>query len=153
MSSEIGAQANIPNPALKPFERFVGEWRTAGTHPMVPGMIVHGRASFAWQHGGAFLVWRSEVDDPRFPSGISIIGSDDAVGTFFLCYFDERGVSRKYDVTVDADGFTMERMEPKFSQRATFRIEATGDRVVSKGEMSREGGDWEDDLSTVYERA
>ena len=153
MAAEIGSKAQIPNPALKPLEAIVGEWRTTGVHPLMPGTKVYGRTSFAWQDGGAFLVCRSEVDHPQFPSGIAIFGSDDEAKTWFITYFDLRGVSRKYDITLDPDGLTMHRETQKFSQRATFRIEAGGDRMVSHGEMSRDGGAWEGDLSTTYERA
>jgi hypothetical protein len=148
----VGAKANISNPQLKFFERIVGEWSTTGTHPAFPGVILLGRVSFAWQDGGAFLVWRSEIYDPRFPDGIAIVGSDDEAGTIFISYFDERGISRKYDVTVDDDGFTMQRMDAKFSQRMVFTIGARDSRIVSKGEMSREGAAWEDDLSQTFER-
>ena len=98
-SSRIGAEALIPNPALKPLEFLVGEWRTTGSHPMVPGKILRGRTSFAWHEGGAFLIMRSEIDDPQFPSGLAIIGSDDVAGTFAMIYFDERGISRLLDDT------------------------------------------------------
>ena len=152
MTGEIGAKAKIPNPQLKFFERIVGEWSTAGVHPMLPGETVHGRVSFAWQDGGAFLVWRSEVDDPRFPDGIAIVGSDDEAGTVFLSYFDERGISRKYDITLGENGFAMERRDSKFTQRMTFTLEAGDTRMVSRGQMSREGGAWEDDLSQTFER-
>ena len=114
--------------------------------------FLHGRVSFEWQDGCAFLVWRSEVDDPRFPDGIAIFGGDDQAQTLFIRYLDERGVSRKYDIALNAEGFTMQRMDPKFSQRMTFRIDPGVQRIVSKGEMSREGGTWEDDLSMTYER-
>jgi len=40
---------------------------------------------------------RSEIDEPGIPSGVAIVGSDDATGEYFMLYFDERGVSRKYD--------------------------------------------------------
>src|SRR4051812_37895591 len=100
MASEIGAKAQIPNPALKPLAPFVGNWRSSGTHPAVPGLTLHGTASFAWQDGGAFLVWRSQVDHPLFPDGIAIFGSDDEAATLFISYFDERGISRKYDLTL-----------------------------------------------------
>src|SRR3954470_2598898 len=99
-SSPIGAEALIPNPALKPLEFLVGEWRTTGTHPLVPGQALSGRTSFAWHEGGAFLIMRSEVDHPQFPSGVAIIGSDDVAGSFVMLWFDERGISRHYDVTV-----------------------------------------------------
>jgi hypothetical protein len=152
MTAEIASKAQIPNPALKPFHSLVGEWRTTGTHPLVADTTLFGRALFAWHDGGAFLVWRSHLDDPRFPDGIAIFGSDDETESVFISYFDERGVSRMYDITVDSDGFTMQRINRKFSQRMTFKIEAEADRMTCKGEMSREGGAWESDLSLVYER-
>lgn len=152
MAHVVGAKARIPNPQLKFFERVVGEWSTTGTHPLLPGATVHGRVSFQWTEGGAFLIWRSEVDDPRFPDGIAIVGSDDEAGTIFVSYFDQRGISRKYDVTVADDGFTMQRTDPKFSQRMTFTLEDGDLRMLSRGEMSREGAAWESDLSQTFER-
>ena len=152
MSREIGIKAKIPNPALSPLSKIVGDWSTTGTHPMVRNTTVHGRASFAWQDGGAFLVWRSELDDQRFPNGIAIFGSDDMAGTVFISYFDERSISRKYDVTIMADGFTMHRDDPKLAQRMTFKLEPSGQRMTCEGKMSRDGGHWEDDLSLILER-
>jgi hypothetical protein len=35
--------------------------------------------------GGAFLIMHSEIDEPEVPSGIAIIGSDDATDEF-LCF-------------------------------------------------------------------
>ncbi len=54
------------------------------------------RHSGGWK--GAFLLWRSEIEDEHFRRGIAIFCSDDATGEFFMLYFDERKVSRKYDV-------------------------------------------------------
>ena len=83
MISDIASKAKIPNPKLKTFDRLVGEWSTTGTHPAVPDTTLRGRASFAWQDGGAFLVWRSQLDDARFPDGIAIFGSDDGPDDHF----------------------------------------------------------------------
>ncbi|MBO3748060.1 DUF1579 family protein [Streptosporangiaceae bacterium NEAU-GS5] len=152
MTSPIGSEALQPNPALQPLAALVGEWQTTGTHPYMPGTVVHGRTSFAWHEGGAFIIMRSEVDDPRFPSGVAIFGSDDQAGTLSMLYFDERGVSRKYDVTMAGNVMTWSRDEPGFSQRATITIEDDGAAMVSVGEMSRDGGPWEADLSVTYTR-
>jgi hypothetical protein len=151
-SPHIGAEALIPNPALAPFEFLIGEWRTAGSHPLVPDRILDGRTSFAWHEGGAFLIMRSEVDEPRFPSGIAIISSDDAAGTFAMTWFDERGVSRLYRVSVGDRTVTLSRDDPDLSQSMTISAEG-GDRLVSKGRMSQKGGAWADDLSQVFTRA
>jgi hypothetical protein len=152
MMKPIGSEARKPNSSLKRFEPLIGEWRTTGTHPLVPGKTLHGRASFSWIEGGAFLIWRSEIDEPEIPSGTAILGSDDAEGTFSMLYFDERDVSRKYGVTLSGDVMTWSRDDPKFRQRMTLTIGAGGTRIVSKGEMSREGRPWEGDLELTYER-
>jgi hypothetical protein len=148
----IGNAALIPNPALRPFEFLVGELRTTGTHPLVPHTTFHGRTSFAWHEGGAFLLMRSEMDEKEIPSGVAIIGSDDAAATFVMVYFDERGVSRKYDVTLTDDRLVWARDEAGFAQRNTLVIDDGDSRMVGVGEMSRGGGEWEGDLSLTYER-
>jgi hypothetical protein len=56
MMKPIGSEARKPNSSLKRFEPLIGEWRTTGTHPLVPGKTLHGRASFSWIEGGAFLI-------------------------------------------------------------------------------------------------
>jgi hypothetical protein len=152
-TSSIGAEALIPNPALAPLAFLIGEWRTAGSHPQVPGKVLDGRASFAWHEGGAFLIMRGEIDEPLFPSGIAIIGSDDVAGTFAMTYFDERGISRLYQVTIGDRTLTWRRDDSDFSQSATITAENGGDTLVSKGRMSEKGGLWVDDLSQVYTRA
>ncbi|HEX8239624.1 MAG TPA: hypothetical protein VF574_07790 [Allosphingosinicella sp.] len=146
-----GAKARVPNPALKPLEFLIGEWRTAGTHPMVPGETLAGRTSFSWHEGGAFLIMRSQVDKPKFPDGVAIIGSDGGSGKLTMIYFDERLVSRILDVTAGERSVTWRHDDPEFTQILT--IAAEGDQLVSKGRMSRKGGEWEDDLSQVFTRA
>jgi hypothetical protein len=152
MVKKIGAKALIPNAALKPFDIFIGEWETTGSHPYFPNIALHGRASFEWIEGGAFLMVRSEIDEPHFPNGIEIFGSDDVEKKFYMLHFDERGVSRKYDVALDGNKITWWRDDPTFSQRFTMSIEDDGNKIVSSGEMSRNGGAWEKDLELTYRR-
>lgn len=152
MTPQIGGEALIPNTALRPFGAFVGEWRTTGTHPYLPGTTLHGRTSFSWHEGGAFCIMRSEIDEPGIPSGVAVFGSDDAAGTYFMLYFDERGVSRKYDVTVAGNVLIWQRDEPSFAQRCTMTINGDGTTMSGKGEMCRDGAHWEDDLSLNYTR-
>jgi len=148
----IGREALTFNPALRPLSFLIGTWRTEGTHPKVPDRTFHGRTFFAWHQGGAFLISHSEIDEPEIPSGVAIFGSDDVAKQLFMIYFDERGVSRKYDVTVGKNEMTWHRDNPEFSQRMTTRAEPGGDRMTSTGQMSENGGPWQDDLSLVYTR-
>src|SRR5688572_32645060 len=101
MTKPIGVEALISNPALAAFKAIIGTWTTTGTHPMVPATTFHGRVSFDWHEGGAFVVMRSEIDEPQIPSGIAIFGSDDGLETLCMPYFDERSVSRHYQPAID----------------------------------------------------
>lgn len=150
MTDKIGSKAVKPNPALKPFEVLVGEWQTMGSHPYMPNTELKGRATFEWIYGGAFLMVRAEIDHPKFPDGIEIFGSDDKAGTYYMLHFDERGISRKYDVSITKNQLKWWRNDSDFSQRFTMEIQK--DRLVSYGEMSRDGGEWEKDLSLTYKR-
>jgi hypothetical protein len=150
MSDKIGAKALRTNPALKLFEPLVGEWQTTGSHPYFPDVELHGRTSFEWTLGGAFLMTRSEIDHPKFPDGIAIFGSDDEAGTCYMIYFDERGISRVHSVSITENQLEWWRNDAHFSQRFTLDIEK--DKLVSRGEMSRDGGVWEKDLSLTYKK-
>ena len=152
MTTSSKHEASIPNPALKPFSALVGEWTTVGTHGLVPGATYHGRTSFAWLEGGAFLIMHSEIDEPDIPSGIAIFGSDDALGEYFMLYFDERSVSRRQDVSIRDNVVKWWRNAAGFSQRNTLTIVDDGMTIIGKGELSKDGVSWEKDLDLTYTR-
>jgi hypothetical protein len=145
------SEAQTLNAALRPLDFLIGEWRTTGMHPLVPGETLRGQTTFARHEGGAFLIMRSEVDHPLFPSGTAIIGSDNASGKFMMIYFDERGISRMYEVTIGDRSVTWCRNDPDLSQSLTITARDDGE-LISRGRMSHKGGDWADDLSQVFSR-
>ncbi len=152
MEKKIGSEALRPNPALEPLKVFVGQWQTTGSHPYLPGIILHGRTTFDWLAGGAFLIMHTEIDHPGFPDGVAIFGSDDVAKTYYQLTFDERGISRKFDMTMTGNQLKWWRDEPSFSQRVIMTIEDNGNKMETQGEMSREGADWEKDLGLTYVR-
>ncbi len=153
MARKIGHEASRPNPALKSFNVLVGKWNTVGTHPLFPGTTFHGKTSFEWIEGGAFLVMHSEIDEPGIPRGVAIFGSDDSMEEYFMLYFDERGVSRKYEVALRDNNWSWWRNAPGFSQRFTGRLSADGHTIVGRGELSRDRSTWERGLElTLYAR-
>jgi hypothetical protein len=152
MTESTDNEAAKPNPALEALSILVGTWDTIGTHPLVPGKTLHGRTSFAWIEGGAFLVMRSQIDEPEIPSGIAIFGTDDATGDCSMLYFDERGVSRKYEVSFQDNVWRWWRNAPGFSQRVVATVSADGRTIVSRGQLSRDGEHWEGDLALTYTR-
>jgi hypothetical protein len=153
MAELVDHEAAKPNPALEPLRVLVGTWNTVGTHPLVPGTTFHGRTTFDWLAGGAFLIMRSQIDEPGIPSGIAIFGTDDTTGECAMLYFDERGVSRRYEARLRDGTWTWWRDSPEFSQRFTGTIAADGRTIVGRGEMSRDGAPWEPDLQLIYTRA
>lgn len=152
MTASVNHEAAKPNPALEPLRILIGTWRTVGSHPLVPGTTFHGRTTFDWLEGGAFIVMRSECDEPGIPSGIAIMGTDDATGECSMLYFDEREVSRRYQVSLRDGVWTWWRDAPGFSQRFVGTIAADGRTIASRGEMSRDGAPWEPDLQLTYTR-
>ena len=152
MKKKSSHKTVIPNPKLNPLKTLIGEWKTMGTHSLLPDTILHGHSSFKWIEGGAFLIWYSEIDKEGFPSGIAIFGSDDEAGEYFMLYFDERKVSRKYEVSFQDNIVKWWRNAPNFSQRYTWTFADNGNTIIGKGELCKDGKTWEGDLDLTYTR-
>ena len=152
MAENSRHEAAIPNPALKPFSVLVGEWNTIGTHRLIPNTTLHGHTSFAWLEGGAFLIMHSEIEEPGIPSGIAVFGSDDVNGEYFMLYFDERGVSRKFEVTLRDNILKFWRNSPGFSQRFTGTFTDEGHTLIGVSELSEDDSTWKRDLELTYTR-
>jgi hypothetical protein len=65
---------------------------------------------------------------------------------------DERGVSRKYDMTLADNVWKWWRTAPGFFQRYEGRIVDGGTMIIGKGELSKDGVAWEQDLDLTYTR-
>jgi len=152
MTDETTNEAAKPNPALAPFEALVGAWTVVATHPEMPGTTFHGRATFRWLEQGAFLVMHWAFDEPGVPSCIAVFGTDDVLGGCYMLYFDERGVSRKYDVALRDGVWTWKRDAPGFDQRFTGRFSDDGATIDGRSELRRDGVTWADDLAVKFTR-
>jgi len=152
MVSQLASEAMIPNPRLAAFTPFIGEWTTVGHHSMIEGVTLHGRTVFEWHEGGGFVRVRSEIEEPGIPSGIVLIGSDDGAETFTMLYFDERAVSRRYEVAVDGAVVRWWRTAPGFSQRYELTMSADGDTLRGVSSLSKDDATWEQDLELSYTR-
>jgi hypothetical protein len=148
----IGRNALVRNRALDPFSLLIGLWRTVGSHPLLPNQELRGKASFEWTEGGAFLKVHTEMDHTDIPAGVAIIGSDDSANKFSMIYFDERGVSRHYQVSIEGRTLKWWRDFPDFSQRFTCVISEDGNSMTGKGDLSKDGTHWEGDLNLTYTR-
>jgi len=141
----------MENARLAGFAPLLGAWSTTGKHPQLPGRTLRGTVSFERIEGGAFVRVRSTSAEPEIPSGVALFGTDDA-GEGTMLYFDDRGVSRRYSFSLSDGELSWWRDDPSFRQRFSVKIQPGGQRLSGTGEMSRNGGAWEEDLALTYER-
>jgi len=130
---------------------LVGKWAMVGTHPAFPS-AVHGSSTFKWLLDGTLLVWHFDWERPGPPSAVSVIGRDDPAETYTMLYGDERGVGRIYEMTLVNETWKMWRPSPGFSQRMTGRFSDDGNTIVVRGQLSRDGANWDADLNVTYTR-
>jgi hypothetical protein len=100
-----------------------------------------------------FLIQRWTVDLPEAPDGIAIIGLGDSSDAYRQHYFDSRGVSRIYEMTLSEGVWTLSR-EPKdaadFWQRFKGTFEDDDKRIAGRWEKSDDGSSWETDFDLTY---
>jgi hypothetical protein len=147
---EVPVPDDTPAAQLALMRALTGSWTTDGSHPLLPGAALRGRATFEWLDGGQFLIWRSQYEHPEIPDAISVVGviSD----RLSMHYFDTRGVHRVYSVAMGAGTWRFWRDDPGFAQRFTGTFDEAGDTITGRGQLSRDGVTWEDDLALTYRR-
>jgi hypothetical protein len=145
-------QQQTPNSALKRLDALVGDWEMEGPNPFDPAAVLRGRANFEWLEGRRFLVQRWNVEHPDFPDGIAIIGYDDSTGDYSQHYFDSRGVSRIYKMSLSAGVWRLWRDDPDFAQRFTGTFEDNGNTIKGRWENSSDGSKWEVDFHLTYKK-
>jgi hypothetical protein len=146
---------------MERLERFVGSWDLEAIFPEghpAEGAVGGARATFEWILGGAFLLERSEVDNPDAPDGHSIVAMNADGDGYTQHYFDTRGVARLYDMTFDGTLWTLTREKADFSpldfkQRYTGRFSDEGDRIDGAWEIRFDGVNWQNDFDLNYRRA
>ena len=84
--------------------------------------------------------------------GTTIVGCDEAHGTYFLLYWDDRGVHRVYEMGLRAGHWTLRRAGPPFAQRFTATFAADGQTITGRWEIAEAGQDWRTDFDVTYTR-
>ncbi|MEO8480000.1 MAG: hypothetical protein ABI542_10265 [Gemmatimonadota bacterium] len=148
----FASAAMIPNPRLAACAQLIGEWTTVGRHSMIPGVTLHGRTVFDWHEGGAFVRMHTEIEHPSIPTAVALIGSDDVSEGLTMLYFDERAVSRRFEVARDGPVLRWWRTAPGFSQRFALTTAPDGDTLHGVSELSKDDRTWEQDLELRYTR-
>src|ERR1700760_1071553 len=135
---------------LPGWSRLIGRWMVEGAHPLLPGDAIRGQVTFEWLAGRQFGIQRSHNDPPDIPDAIAIIG--ETGGQLRMHYFDRRGVSRVYSVSLDGGQWRYWRDDPGFLQRFIGTFSADGNTITGQGDMCRDDAGWEPDLALTYHR-
>lgn len=109
-----------------------------------------GRTTFEWLEGRFFLTQRFINEHPAAPSGIALIGVGTDPDTFTQHYYDSRGVTRIYQMTLDGRTWKLWREAPGFWQRYTGLISDDGNTITGAWEGSADGQEWKHDFGLTY---
>jgi hypothetical protein len=147
------------SPRLAALDAFLGEWTVRPTPPAEWGVedpdTLTGRVTFEWALDGAYLVQRSQAPDP-IPDSTSFVAVEG--DGYRQHYFDSRGVTRLYRMSLHDGVWTLERTEADFSplefaQRFVGTFTDDGRRIDGRWETSKDLGEtWELDFTITYQR-
>ncbi|MDX6325374.1 MAG: hypothetical protein QOK15_1728 [Nocardioidaceae bacterium] len=127
-------------------DRLLGTWDFTMTHSAVSEPVT-GRQLYEPVLAGAFVMLHWTYDHPDFPDAIALLDERS------FHYFDVREVTRVFDLTFDAGGWSMIRRDEDFWQRSNGEFRGS-DAIEGTGENSMDGGvTWQHDFSISYVRA
>jgi hypothetical protein len=126
-------------------DRLLGTWNVTMQHVAVPEPVA-AQQKYERVLDGAFVMLHWTYDHPDFPDAIALLDER----TFH--YFDVRGVTRDFDLTIDDAGWTMIRRDEDFWQRSAAAF-VGGDAMEGTGENSFDGGaTWQHDFAMTWVR-
>jgi len=135
---------------LAALEVLVGEWTAEAVDPR-SGEPIRGTMTVEWLEGGGYLVQRTTLENPVFPSTLAMIGPDRA-GRIVQHYFDSRGVARIYDVSLEDGVLTLSRDDEDMAQRFTGRFSDDGSAIEGAWERTGDDRAWIHDFDLTYRR-
>ncbi|HVB03282.1 MAG TPA: hypothetical protein VNE41_06150 [Chitinophagaceae bacterium] len=148
-------ETTLINPALKDLEMLVGSWTIELSNASFlpePTAVIRGSMSFELIKDGAFLIMRQGIKDSGMPWSLWLIGRDQDADDYSALYFDDRGVSRVYQMSLAKGVLNIWRDSPKFSQRFAGKISKDKKTIKAQWEKSFDGKRWEHDFDIMYLR-
>ena len=107
-----------------------------GAFPRQPPL--RGAATGTWLEKNALLALRIHVRRGP-PKSVSVLGADDANDSLCMLYTDDRGVTRRYEMTLTPRFWTLRRKAPGFSQRFLGRFDVRRRTIHGAGRHSTAG--------------
>jgi len=142
--------------ATRRLEALIGEWRMEVAFPGAPA-LGGGSAAFEWTLGGRYVLQRTQVPHPDAPDVLILISVDPLSGDYTQHYFDSRGVTRVYAMTLSDSEWTLRRDRPDFSpldfsQRFVGRFSEDRRTIDGRWDVRRDTSDWQLDFGLTYRR-
>ncbi len=144
-----------PNPSLKPLEMLIGNWvMEISNASFLPGphAKVYGKTSFEWIEEGGYLAMHQGDRNTGNPIATWLISRDELKKEFAIFYYDDRNVSRIYQMSFDKGVWKIWRKANGFSQRFKGIISKDGKTITAGWEKSTNGKDWVHDFDLIYTR-
>lgn len=139
----------MPDP-MRRLDVLVGRWKLILDHSALGG-DVRGVTTFEWLDG-VYLRQRVVVDHPEVINGELVIGADDQTGLFSVCYSDDLGNRRIYQMSVNGPVWRLWREAPHFAQRFTGTFSDDLDMIDGLWELNSDGRTWNHDYRLTYRR-
>lgn len=143
--------------ALKRLEFLIGKWEVEVIPPQIQTNSFFGQTTFDWMEKEKFIVQRTLMNQPEFPSSTIIYDYDFYTGEYLQHYFDSRGVTRLYNMSLEDAVWKLWRdtsdFSPlEFSQRFFGEINESRNTIYSYWEKSDDGLNWDHDFELVYRK-
>ncbi len=140
----------MKNKALAALEPLIGEWEyTMYNCWFLESMDteVKGFTTIERLHD-SFVVLRNSRADKK-PDDIWVIGYSDPQEKYMMFYYDQRGVSRIFNVEFDGKKMVFSREDKDFYQRMTLTITANGLHTIAEASEDK-GKTWRKDLEMAH---
>ena len=142
-----------PNPALKDLEILIGAWdMEISEADFLPdrSATIHMPVSFEWLEEEAFLILRMGDPAAASPSALWLICRDESHSGYKAFYYDDRRVSRIYQMSFSDRACKLWRQSPGFSQRFAGQVSQDEKTIAAQWEKSSDGLTWEHDFNVTY---
>jgi hypothetical protein len=144
------------NESLLDLTFLIGEWKTEISKTSFlpdPSFKLTGTTLFEWFEERTFLIMRSSVEGDGPPNSVAIISQDDTNKQYQMLYYDERGVSRIYNMSFETDTWKLWRDTSKFSQRFEGKVSADRKSINAYWSKSTDDKTWQHDFDIDYYKA
>lgn len=141
---------------MKGLDFFNGTWTVEVTHPHLQPTPIMGHTRFEWLNE-SYIIQYTHIDKAEFPSSTIVYDWDPQRNHYLQHYFDSRGVTRLYQMSLEEGIWKLWRDTADFSplhffQRFTGEIDESGNKIESSWEQSDDGINWAHDFKVLYRR-